>query len=269
MSFVFCFFFPVFRPGAHLSRPCRVAKRYAATGGGAYIRSRIPHLGILCPLALPLLTPRLPMRSSDPPRDASDNAAEIILVTRHATCRCNFAAISNFLGWLAPPPSRLFLLAEGEDEERTRIGIGCASRRWARGWERRVVDNSGRANKRGTRVLRCLYTEPTNFCLHSLVSLYVRAVGLFVESVIRWESWYYRCIFAPICTWNFRLHDTFVRKRATKRKSTKYAMKRRKRLKNGTRVFFPITQSRRELDDFRAYLLALVPVYEHLQGDNG
>lgn len=91
------------------------------------IRSRIPHLGILCPLAVidsPVFrSPPLPRL---PPSRRSDNAAKIILVTRHATCRCNFAAISNFLGSLASPLPRSRLPAPFS--VRRRKGRRCAWR---------------------------------------------------------------------------------------------------------------------------------------------
>lgn len=57
-------------------------------------------------LTLLVLRPPLP----------GDNAVKIILVTWHATCRCNFAAISNFLDSLAlpvlPHPPRPFPFAK-------------------------------------------------------------------------------------------------------------------------------------------------------------
>jgi len=113
----------------------RVAKSLAM-----YIHSRVSRLDILRPLAIidfpafrlpPFPPPSVPSRQGD-------NTAKIISVTRHATCRCNFATISNFLGSLAFSPSllpRRFPFAEGKgggDGNRDRI-TGSEARRKEKG----------------------------------------------------------------------------------------------------------------------------------------
>jgi len=105
-----------------------------------YIYSRISRLDILRPLAI-IDFPAFRLPSSFPPSIPSrqgDNTAKIISVTRHATCRCNFATISNFLGSLAFSPfllPRRFPFAEGKgrgDGNRDRI-TGSKARKKERG----------------------------------------------------------------------------------------------------------------------------------------
>lgn len=84
-------------------------RNHDTTNNGAHIRWRaISHLGTLHPLVIIDSLPRLPPSRSHPPQHG-DNAAKIISVTRRATCRGNFAAISNFLGSLVRPPPPLLL----------------------------------------------------------------------------------------------------------------------------------------------------------------
>jgi len=104
----------------YIPHTCRIAEWYDTTHNGACIRfAHIPHLGILCPLAV-IDSPGLPT-AVFPLVSRSDNAAKIILATRHATCQCNFAAISNFLGSLTSPfcrhPPHPLLFVEEKCEE--------------------------------------------------------------------------------------------------------------------------------------------------------
>lgn len=95
-------------------------------------------------LTLLVLRPPLP----------GDNAVKIILVTRHATCRCNFAAISNFLDSLALPvlPIPRALFRSRKRDEDAEIGREERSKR----------KESYRSERKKTRTLRRIYSVPFN-----------------------------------------------------------------------------------------------------------
>lgn len=113
VSLLFFFFVP-----KRISRSCRTAKWLHHNGRKVETRASDCAFRISVFYIAPVIDS--PDFRCDPTRDAGDNATEIILVTRHATCRCNFAAISNFLAWLASSP-RVFFRSR---QERTRSGIG-------------------------------------------------------------------------------------------------------------------------------------------------
>jgi len=113
----------------------------------------------------PLLTPPIFRPPSPPSRTArSDNAAKIILATRHATCQCNFAAISNFLGSLAFPPRRLSPFIPPRVFFRSRKG--SAKKMWAR--NRTGGKRKGREPpEENTRVkITCILCQRTSLRIH-------------------------------------------------------------------------------------------------------